>query len=462
MRGRLKGIATLIFILLITASGYIAEEIEEDGIEEEVSVAKTKIVKEEIIVKPEIEKTYEDYRIGIGDVLEISVYPDETLSSVVTVGFDGKIGIPKVGEFRAQGKTTTEIDAAVTSVLKKYIKRPEVVVAVKEFKSRKVLVFGEVVRPGSFILPPSTRLLEILTQAGLKDEKSDLESITVIHPDGDREILNLRKVIEEGDITQNIILKPDDTLYVPEKPKEEMKIIGVDTDKIVAYEKEPAVKEKEEEKVISYIYVFGEAKKPGKIEYDPAEDIMTVKRALTLAGWYSEKANLESAKVIRANNIQEPVNLNRLIFQADMSQDLILYQGDSLFIPESKEMGIYVLGHIKKPGFYRITKGMTVLQAIALAEHEKWGALLKDTKLVRSWPNRPTVYSINLEKLLFRGDIKQNMELKDGDVIFVPETAISNTLDFWNRLLGPITGGLSTAARIEVLSAPGTPPITGF
>lgn len=159
------------------------------------------------------------YAIGIGDVLEISVWKNQDLSVTVPVRPDGRISMPLLGDVQAAGMTPLALRQTLTEGLKEYVTAPGVSVVVKEVNSQKVFVTGEVAHPGSFDLRPRTKLLQVLALAGgltpyakgrvvlLRDTRDGAED--------QRFEVDLKSIISGKRPADNLILQPGDTLIVP-------------------------------------------------------------------------------------------------------------------------------------------------------------------------------------------------------------------------------------------------------
>ena len=107
-----------------------------------------------------------DYRIGVSDVITVSVWKDADLSQTVPVRPDGKISLPLIGDVDAAGKTTGELHDLVVARLKPYVPDPDVTVIVEQINSQKYFVLGQVIRPGSYPLTIPTTVVEALAAAG--------------------------------------------------------------------------------------------------------------------------------------------------------------------------------------------------------------------------------------------------------------------------------------------------------
>jgi polysaccharide biosynthesis/export protein len=108
-----------------------------------------------------------DYRVGPGDVLEVTVFDNQDLSRTPTVQTSGTIALPLLGEVPVTGLTVAEVKKKVTELLgKDYLVNPQVDVKVSEFHSQFVTVLGEVGSPGRKPLRGQTRLIDVLVESG--------------------------------------------------------------------------------------------------------------------------------------------------------------------------------------------------------------------------------------------------------------------------------------------------------
>lgn len=108
-----------------------------------------------------------EYRVGPGDVLEVTVFGNDDLSRAPTVQTDGAVSLPLLGEVEVGGLTVPEIQRKLTTLLARdYLVNPQVEVKVKDFQSQFVTVLGEVNTPGRKPLRGRTRLVDVLVEAG--------------------------------------------------------------------------------------------------------------------------------------------------------------------------------------------------------------------------------------------------------------------------------------------------------
>lgn len=159
------------------------------------------------------------YSIGIGDVLDISVWKNPELTTTVPVRPDGRISVPLLGDVQAAGMTPLALRQTLTEGYKEYVTAPGVSVVVKEIHSRKIFVTGEVETPGAYDLQPRTKLMQALALAGGLTPYAK-QKVVVLRDgrDGstDKRIeIDLGAIISGKRTQDNLLLQPGDTLIVP-------------------------------------------------------------------------------------------------------------------------------------------------------------------------------------------------------------------------------------------------------
>lgn len=122
----------------------------------------------------------EDYLIGPEDVLEITVWDNENLSSKVAVSLEGFINYQLIGKVKTAGLSAAELGKKITGLLADgYIINPQVMVRVIEYKSQKIFIIGEANRPGTYYLTKKTTLVEAVAMAGGPTKDADREVVVV-------------------------------------------------------------------------------------------------------------------------------------------------------------------------------------------------------------------------------------------------------------------------------------------
>ncbi len=159
-----------------------------------------------------------DYIIGSGDVLTVTVYDHEELTTKVRVSDQGNITFPLIGAVQVG---SLKIPAAAEEIRIRladgYIITPQVNIFIDQFRSKKVTVLGQVMQPGLIELHGSTTLLELISKVGgLQDGAGETVSIKR-EQDGRRKTItvDLYNLLEVGDASQNIQIKGGDTVSVP-------------------------------------------------------------------------------------------------------------------------------------------------------------------------------------------------------------------------------------------------------
>jgi len=152
------------------------------------------------------------FRMGIDDVIEVSVYRDPDLTRTVPIRPDGKISLPIVGEMVAAGRTPEEVRAEVVERLHQYVKDPTVIsLIVREVHSSRFYVIGEVMKPGVYPLHDATTVLHAIAAAGGAGEFSARDRATVIRATtGQRIVVDL----DDPDSAGAFVLKAGDTVVV--------------------------------------------------------------------------------------------------------------------------------------------------------------------------------------------------------------------------------------------------------
>lgn len=158
------------------------------------------------------------YVIGADDVLSIVFWRDKEMSADVVVRPDGMISLPLLNDVQAAGLTPDQLRAVLDKAAAKYSKEPNAAVLVKAINSRKVHVLGNVGRPGTYTLTGEMSVLQLIALAGGLQEYADSKHIVIMRKEGgsDRTLkFNYKDVIRQKNLSQNVALKPGDTIIVP-------------------------------------------------------------------------------------------------------------------------------------------------------------------------------------------------------------------------------------------------------
>lgn len=166
------------------------------------------------------EDTALTYMVGIDDVLDISVLQPEKIVMTLTVSPDGAITFPYIGNVKAAGVSLADIQSNIqTALANGYMKYPVVSVTLRESRSRKFFVYGEVVRPGTYALSANTTVLRGITIAGGFNKFGSVHG-KILRPKNDKPGYDTIKVnikaIMNGDAGKDIVIEPGDIIVVSE------------------------------------------------------------------------------------------------------------------------------------------------------------------------------------------------------------------------------------------------------
>jgi polysaccharide biosynthesis/export protein len=240
-----------------------------------------------------------DYHIGTDDVLAISVSDVKDLDQVVVVRPDGLVTLQLLGDVRASGLTVAELSTRLNELYGKSVRAAQVTVAVREIRSRPVFFIGAVVKPGPMQLTQELTLLQAVSVVGGFAPSADLQSAFVLRGN-ERIPVDFVKLMQRGDVGQNIKLIPGDTVVIP--------AAGV-------------------------VYVQGEVKNPGAVTL--TRDL-TVLAAIAQAGGFTPFASRSRINLIRMNGTHKEtirINVNALVSDPGKTPDLSLKADDIIVVP---------------------------------------------------------------------------------------------------------------------------------
>jgi polysaccharide biosynthesis/export protein len=162
-----------------------------------------------------------DYLIGPGDRLQVYVWQNQDLSVTVPVRQDGKVSTPLVEDMQAAGKTASTLARDVEKVLAEYIRSPKVNIFVMEAVSAmsQVKVTGQVKTPMALPFHEGMTVIDaVLASGGLTDFAAGNRAKVIRTVNGKQQELDVRlnKLLDHGDMSQNIPLRAGDVLMVPQ------------------------------------------------------------------------------------------------------------------------------------------------------------------------------------------------------------------------------------------------------
>ena len=266
-----------------------------------------------------------EYKVGIGDVLEVKVLGETEFSGAFRIGSDGTIDYPFLRKIEVKGKTTEELAKQLSVRLKDgYLADPQVSVEVKEYQSQRVVILGAVKSPGTYVLQEETRLLDLISKAGGINIEGG-KRILLLRGGAKREfqteknqaaveigaellsnaatkpvVIDFYRLAHEGDFSQNLVLADGDILNIPKANE---------------------------------IFVIGSVGRPGPVKY---EDNLSLVQAITLAGGTTPTASTKSIYILRHGEKGEEkidVRLDRML--ENKEKNFSLMPNDMIVVPES-------------------------------------------------------------------------------------------------------------------------------
>lgn len=405
----------------------------------------------------------EPYRLNPGDQIQILVEDEPDLSGEVTVGPDGFIRLRLIGSIQAAGLTVDELAAQIEKALRQYLREPKVIVNLKQFTplARRVYVMGAVKAPGAYPLPlagPTTVFDAIMLAGGFSDN-ADWERVRVFRRDGQMLTVNLKN-LQAGDLTGGGIVQPGDVIWVPpayiivnivgavqrsglfsvptkatlldaialaggvSDPSADVRIfrggiemLSVPWSKLIAGEI-PSLTLQENDTIlvsvkdVSGVVVTGMVQRPGMFNLVGKVTLLGV---LAMAG-----APLSEQRPMRVRVLRQGQEFLSVRIDAGMNASAVkelameLLSGDIVAV-EPLTVRVTLLGAVQKPGTYEVPIGSRIMDLLSQA-----GGLLPTANMSNVSLNRKgEVLNLNLGKL-WEGEMEQNPELQDGDLILVP------------------------------------------
>ncbi len=250
------------------------------------------------------------YRVGPGDQLDIEVAEDAETRSTETVQPDGILYYNSAGGINVKGMTIREVSKALAENLSFDYVDPIVTVNVAQADSQRYFIMGAVRQPGTYPLDKPTTLLHAIgTSEGLgvaqanneSEETVDLSRAIMIR-NGKTLPVNFEALVEGGDLTQNVYIRPGDYIYLPSRQG-------------------------------NSVYVMGEVQRPGPITYDSR---LTILSAIASAGGPTQDAVVTRAMIVRGGNNNPQVSVVDIqSLMRGQSADLLVKPGDIVWVPRT-------------------------------------------------------------------------------------------------------------------------------
>jgi len=266
-----------------------------------------------------------NYQIHRGDVLNVQVFGDQSLSQTVNVLGDGSVEYPLVGQLKVSGLTPTQAASAVREALLKYVRHPIVTVSVVQQAESDVLVFGDVHTPGRYALRADARLTDAIAAAGgLGPTNGSFPDARVSDAGGKMHSVSLQRLLHDGDSALNLPVDNGAIVYVPG----------------------PATFQVE---------VAGAVDHPGNVELNEGDRLsVAIAKAGNSANAHADLNNVRLTQVgPNGASVQTKINMYSALEHGDLTADPVLHKGDLVYVPQSRNPGpsngggvLYLLGRL--------------------------------------------------------------------------------------------------------------------
>jgi polysaccharide export outer membrane protein len=222
---------------------------------------------------------------------------------------------------------------------------------------------------------------------------------------------------------------------------------------LTKYYAAPVVSLMVEQYVSNRITVLGRVQNPGVLNFDKVPTILEVLARAGALPVIDKQATLTRCAIFRGRDKVIWVNLQLLLSRSDPAYNIRLKPNDLVYIPDSNDTSVYVLGSVPRPGAYRLTPDMALLDALAQAGGPNEDASPQEVTLYR--PSRKAVLRAPLASLML-ADKNVNFALEEGDIVYVPKTSLAEAGYVMRQImpgLSVLTFGINTAASLNTLKA---------
>ncbi|MCW6038300.1 polysaccharide biosynthesis/export family protein [Spirulina subsalsa FACHB-351] len=421
------------------------------------------------------ERLEDPYTLGAGDQISIEIFQVPQYSGQHEILVNGMVNLPQLGSLSLQGMTLEEASQAIANAYenRRILRQPQVTIRLLNTRSVRVSLAGEVNRPGSYTMERQGSLFPTLTQAlntaGGITQLANLSAVEIRRPQRnapDKIIrANLWDFVQQGNRANDPTLRDGDTIFLP----------TVTETNLAEMSRIPTISFNANAERPLNIVVIGEVFRPGPYTVTGAARTgaaglpggggmagvpPTVTRAIQVAGGIKPQADIRRIQIRRRTNLEEEriveVNLWELLREGDSLQDVVLQEGDTVFVPIAPELnpeeaiqiaeasfspdtiGVRVVGEIRGNGALRIPPNTPLNQAIVEAGGFNIRAHTRSVELVRLNPNG-TVTRRTIE-IDFGAPINDdnNPALRNNDVILVRRSTLATVSDTLSEITRPL------------------------
>jgi polysaccharide biosynthesis/export protein len=365
----------------------------------------------------------EEYRVGPGDKIFISISGVKEISNTFSIDQEGWLYIPRIGGVDLRKTSLKAAKEKISDAILRYYKNVDIFISLVDFRMIKISLVGSVTKPSIFVLSANSRLMDLVTGSNQLSENSDMRNIKVNSKDGEMKNYDLLRFLRLGDVANNPLLVEGDVVMI--------------------------------QKIDQVIRISGQVQYPALYEFRPDE---TIKDLVELAGGFTFEAKKDTIELIRFLE-DGKTQLSKYYSYDEIEQNNIYLQNkDHVVVRQIPEYLIdhYVVlsGYVRYPGWYKINKNTTTLKNII----EEAGGFLEEASLAEAslarkmdveetdpeyerlkliptenmtedeydyYKAKSRQYSgtvvVDFVKLFQRNDLSEDIVLRKNDIINVPE-----------------------------------------
>ncbi|MDX2100202.1 MAG: SLBB domain-containing protein [Leptolyngbyaceae cyanobacterium bins.59] len=407
------------------------------------------------------------YILGPGDRIRIVIFNVDEYSGESQVLADGTLNLALVGSVPVSGMSIKQAATDLEKRYSRFLKRPLITITLVNARPLNIAIAGEVNRPGSYTITPITAaspgasfptVTRMLQQAGGITQAANVREIQIrrvrTRDKGKEQTItvDLWRLLQEGDLSQDILLRDGDTVFVP---------TNTEVSLTEATQLANANFASSDSRPLS-IAIIGEVARPGpyRVPIDAQSKVPTVTRAIQLAGGITQSADIRKIQVRRQTKTGTDklidVDFWKLLKSGDVRQDIPLQDGDTVVIPiatalsssEAIELAaasfspdkitVNVVGEVNRPGAIQVPPNTPLNQALLAAGGFNNKADSGSVQLVRLNPNG-TVTKLDLPVNYAQGvNETTNPALRNNDTVIVNRSGIVAFGEGAGTILGPI------------------------
>jgi polysaccharide export outer membrane protein len=366
----------------------------------------------------------DQYILGPGDGLSISLWGEYDANYLMLVTPDGKISLPTIGSLSVKGLSLTDAESLIQTEVKRYYRNVKSALSLTSLRVFEVQVLGEVPLPGTYLATPVKRVSDLVAQAGGTLPGGSQRHIRVQKNGQAYASADIAAFLRKGDQSGNPYLRDGDVIFVP----------PMGDRRVSVYISEIAPR-------TAGVAALSEDSIPYLVELKEGERLSTV---ISEVGGVSPWWDLEGVFIQRVSEAPQGMmrisaDLRRYYIEGDESQNVVLERGDQIYIPASIRR-VLVAGSVKLPAAYVYVPGKSV-----------------DAYLMEA--GGPSL-TADLEKSFIKhadGTVEPYVgttEVNNGDSIVVLERTFKNWQDYI-AVAGVVTGllftGFSLITAIDAL-----------